>query len=188
MQHRPLAASLCLVGVALAGCASGQHAASAGPSSLPSALLSGGAGSAGPPDISPAGLHACKLIPAAVVTRVLGRLASPAYESATKLTCFYSPSAPSGIGPNVIVTVMSRSGFDAAKAFDQGASESGALRLLPASGVGDASYATMGAKGAPEYSLSAAEGGRAINIAINSTGATQQQQVRDLMTTALGNL
>ena len=173
----------------LAGCSS-PPALSGGPSALPSALsqLSGTAGSSGPPDASLAGIHACRLVPAAVVTQVLGQLASPAFESPGGLACFYYPAVPGGVGPSVIMTVTNRSAFEAEREFDQGVSQSGQIRLLPVHGIGDDAYATMLPQGEHQFELSAAKGGRAIHISVGSTNPADQQRVRDLMTTAIGNL
>ena len=121
MQHRHLAASLCLLGAAAAGCGTSQAAPAA---SHLNAILGRPAGTSGgspPADASLTGVHACKLIDATVIRSVIGPLFRAPYEVPDGLECFYEPAVPGGAGPDVIVTVMPRSGFEAAEAFDQGA-------------------------------------------------------------------
>jgi hypothetical protein len=120
MQHKHLRAGLCLLAVAAAGCdASGRAGAG-----HVHAILGGSGGlttGSGPADASVTGMHACKLVDASVIRSVIGPLFRPPYEAPSGLECFYEPAVPGGAGPAVIVTIMQRSGFEAAKSFDQGA-------------------------------------------------------------------
>ena len=129
MQHRHLAAGLCLAGVSLigaslAGCGGGSAASAAGALGAGTAASLGSAGAFGPPDASLTGIHACQLIAGPTVSSVIGRLSEPAYQTPDGLACFYRPAVPGGVGPTIIVTVLKRSGYEASKAFVQGVEES----------------------------------------------------------------
>jgi hypothetical protein len=190
MQHRHLAARLCLLSVALAGCAGGQSAASAGagPSQSAHPGLPLAAGSSGPADGSLTGVHACELIPAAARNRVLGRLNQPPFESSDGLVCFYYPAVQGGIGPDVILTVTKRSGFEAAMQFVEGAAQAGVIRFARLPGIGDDGYSVTHSQGSPQFLLGAAKAGRGVTISVASTNPVQEQRVRELMNPALARL
>lgn len=143
-QHRIAAAGSGVAALALAsclaltGCAGGQSAGSAAsrPRASAPALPSLSLPSAGPAqgDRSLSGIHACSLVPASVVTQVLGALSEP--PSGDGLLCVYNTqlSAEEG-GPSYILTVFTRSGYEAAKAFATGAAESGATQFASVAGL-----------------------------------------------------
>ena len=158
-QHRIAAAGSGVAALALAsclaltGCAGGQSASSAAsrPRASAPALPSLSLPSAGPAqgDRSLSGIHVCSLVPASVVTQVLGALSEPP-SGPDGLLCFYNTqlSAEEG-GPSYILSVFTRSGYEAAKAFATGAAESGATQFASVAGLG-----------ADAFSLSTTTGGR----------------------------
>jgi hypothetical protein len=187
-----LALASCLV---LAGCSGGQPSVSAAgrpsasaralpslslpPQSLPSA------GSV-PADSKLAGIHACSLVPASVVAQVLGSLSEPA--SGDGLLCFYNTQLSAGEGgPSYVLTVLTRSGYEAAKAFSTGVGESGAAKYASVPGLGADAYSLSTDTGGPAYSLSAAKGGLAVNVEVNDLGAGKAK-ARELVATALAHL
>jgi hypothetical protein len=195
MQHRHLAAGLCLAGVSilgagLAGCGGGPAATAAGAlGAAGSAAALGGSGDAGPPDASLTGIHACQLISSSAVSSVIGKLSEPAYQTADGLACFYEPAVPGGVGPTIIVTVLKRSGYEASKAFVQGVEESNPklANFVAIHGLGDDAFSTHSSTG-QDFNLYAASGGRAVNVSVASTTATAQRQAMTLTEDALGAL
>lgn len=189
MQHRHLAAAICIIGALAAGCGTGKNGPAAPSAAGKGRPATGGltrlGGSSAPADASLAGIHACKLIAPATVKLVIGRLFRPPYQ--TGQSCFYEPAVPGGAGPEVILTVMTRTGYEAARAFEQGASASGAIKFQTVGGLGDSAYATADT-GGPEYELSVASGGRAISISVNSTQSADEHRVMELMQDALAHL
>ena len=192
-----LALASCL---ALAGCSGGQPPVSAasrpaasgpaqpslsGPSlSIPS--LSVPSAGAAPADRSLAGIHACSLVPASVVAQVLGSLSEPA--SGEGLLCFYNTQLSAGEGgPSYILTVLTRSGYEAAKAFATGVGQSGAAKFASVTGLGADAYSLSTDSGGPAYSLSAAEGGIAVNVEVNDLGPGKAR-ARQLVAAALAHL
>jgi hypothetical protein len=96
MQHRHLAAGLCLAGVSLlsaglAGCGGAAATATGTLGAAGSAAAPGGPGNSGPPDASLAGIRACQLISGSAVSSVIGKLSEPAYQTPDGLACFYEP-------------------------------------------------------------------------------------------------
>jgi hypothetical protein len=195
MQHRHLAAGLCLAGVSLlgaglAGCGGGPAATAAGALGAAGTAASlGGPGDSGPPDASLTGIHACQLIAGPTVSSVIGKLSEPAYQTPDGLACFYEPAVPGGVGPTIIVTVLKRSGYEASKAFVQGVEESNPkmANYVPIHGLGDDAFATHSSAG-QDYDLYAASGGRAVNVSVASTTAAAQRQAMTLTKAALGAL
>src|SRR5690242_10887367 len=124
MRHHLLTGSLALVGLCfVTGCASGQAAPSAVAGSLPASSSRSLPSTAA--DSSLSGVHACGLVPASVVARVLGPLLERPYETQDGLKCFYNTATQGGGGPSYILTVATRSGFEAAKSFAEGVAQSG---------------------------------------------------------------
>jgi hypothetical protein len=188
MQHRRLAASLCLLAAAAAGCGASQAAPAARHLNAILGRPAGTSGGSPPADASLTGVHACKLIDATVIRSVIGPLFRAPYEVPDGLECFYEPAVPGGAGPDVIVTVMPRSGFEAAEAFDQGAAQAGAITFATVPGLGDSGYTTSQSNGAQHYSVSAARGGRAVGISVASTSPAAERQVMELMQAAITHL
>jgi hypothetical protein len=182
-----LALASCL---ALTGCAGGQPASSAagrpGASSptLPSLSLP----SAGPAqaDRSLSGIHACSLVPKTVVAQVLGALSEP--PSGDGLLCIYNTQLSAGEGgPSYILTVFTRSGYEASKAFGTGAAESGATQFASVTGLGADAFSLSTDSGGPSYSLSAVEGGAGVNVEVDELGPAKAK-ARELAATALAHL
>jgi hypothetical protein len=194
MQHRHLAAGLCLAGVSLlsaglAGCGGAAATATGTLGAAGSAAAPGGPGNSGPPDASLAGIRACQLISGSAVSSVIGKLSEPAYQTPDGLACFYEPAVPGGVGPTIIVTVLKRSGYEASKAFVQGVEESNPklANFTPIHGLGDDAFSTHSSAG-QDFNLYAAAGGRAVNVSVASTTATAQRQAMTLTKDALGAL
>ena len=195
-QHRIAAAGSGVAALALAsclaltGCAGGQSASSAAgrPGATAPALPSLSLPSAGPAqgDRSLSGIHACSLVPAGVVAQVLGALSEP--PSGNGLLCIYNTqlSAEEG-GPSYILTVFTRSGYEAAKAFATGAAESGATRFASVTGLGADAFSLSTDSGGPSYSLSAVEGGAGVNVEVDELGPSKAK-ARELVATALAHL
>ena len=195
MQHRHLAAGLCLAGVSLlgaslAGCGGGTAATAAGALGAAGTAASlGGSGDSRPPDASLTGIHACQLIAGPTVSSVIGKLSEPAYQTPDGLACFYEPAVPGGVGPTVIVTVLKRSGYEASKAFVQGVEESNPkmANYVAIHGLGEDAFSTHSSTG-QDFDLYAASGGRAVNVSVASTTAAAQRQAMTLTKAALAAL
>lgn len=191
MAHRVLMTCLVAVGIAVAGCGAAQGAGSAPGQALPANASQASTGNTsaasgpGPADASLAGIHACKLISASVVRSALGSLSSPPAETASGLHCLYEQAVPGGVGLSVTVTILERSGYDAAKEFTQAANGVQGTRYVPVSGIGDDAYASIGHQ---SYVLSAARGGRAISMQIDSISPAARQAAIELMRSAIVNL
>lgn len=194
MLRRFLITGLVAAGVAVAGCSATQGTGSApaqahqaGTSQPPPA----GAGSTGaasgsaPADASLSGIHACKLISASVVQSALGKLNSPPAETSSGTYCLYEQAVPGGVGFSVTMTIIERSGYDAAKEITQAANGELGTRYVPLSGIGDDAYASIGPQ---SYVLSAARGGRAISLQIDSTTPAAQRAASELIKPAITNL
>ena len=186
MPNRFIAAGLCLLGVALAGCA-GSKPAAAGPGPLgsapaasPSAAAQPGLGGA-----SLARVQACKLVPAAVVRQALGPLDGPPVENGGTI-CLYN-KAQGGSAGLVSLVVTGLSTYTFVKQADTQIAQKGTLKLQQARGIGDDAFSTLVPAG-PSYTLNAAKGQLAIAIHINSGSAADQQRVRELMVAAIGHL
>jgi hypothetical protein len=184
-----LALASCL---ALTGCAGGQPASSAAarPRASAPALPSLSPPSAGPAqgDRSLSGIHACSLVPASVVTQVLGALSEPPAAPGDGLSCFYNTqlSAEEG-GPSYILSVFTRSGYEASKAFATGAAESGATQFASVTGLGTDAFSLSTDSGGPSYSLSAVEGGVGVNVQVDELGPSKAK-ARELAASALAHL
>ena len=179
---------LCLI----TGCSGGLPVASPAHTSPPAGNPLAGnplAGSAppGPPDASLAGVHACGLVPAAVVAKVLGGLLDRPYQSPDGRDCFYQTAVPGGGGPNYILSVITRSGYEASKTFALGASETGAARLINVPGLGDEAFALTAAKG-PSYGLWAVRGGAGVSVTVNDKSSPGVRSAHELLAAALGKL
>jgi hypothetical protein len=182
-----LALAACL---AIAGCSGGQPASSAArrtggsAPALPSlSVPSAGSTTA---DRSLSGIHACSLVPASVVANVLGSLSEPA--SGDGLLCIYNTQLSAGEGgPSYILTVLTRSGYEASKAFATGAAESGATKFTSVAGLGSDAFSISNDSGGPSYSLSAVQGGVAVNVEVDDLGPGKAK-ARQLVATALAHL
>ena len=194
MPHKFLMTGLGLVaaGLAVAGCGASQATGSAptaqahpAGASQAGAVGTSAASGSGPADASLSGIHACKLISTSVVQSALGPLNSPPAEEDSGLYCLYEQAVPGGVGLSVIITIIERSGYDAAKEVTQLANGAQGTRYVQLSGIGDDAYASI----APQsYVLSAAHGGRAISMQIDSTSPAAQRAATELMKPAIANL
>jgi hypothetical protein len=191
-KHTITGAGLVLPGLALSawmaltGCAGGTQAAGpaqAGPSSPAPPAASGPAGPAGQ---TLSGIHACSLVPASVVAQALGALVQPPF-GGHGLECFYNTAVPGGAGPSYILTVVTSSGYKAAKAFAMGEAQAGTVRLATVSGLGDDAYAISSDSGAPAYTLSALAGGVGVSVYVNDLGPAEAK-TRELVAAALTHL
>jgi hypothetical protein len=195
-QHRIAAAGSGVAALALAaclaltGCAGGQSAGNAAsrPRASAPALPSLSLPSAGPAqgDRSLSGIHACSLVPKSVVAQVLGALSEP--PSGDGLLCIYNTQLSAGEGgPSYILTVFTRSGYEAAKAFATGAAESGATQFASVTDLGADAFSLSMDSGGPAYSLSAVEGGAGVNVEVDELGPAKAK-ARELAATALAHL
>jgi len=192
MGHRLLTGTLVLgLGLTFAtACAGGQPAVSplaGNPLSSPGNPLA--SSSPGVPDSSLSGMHACQLVSASVVTQVLGALLERPYETSDGLECFYNTAAPGGGGPSYILTVTTRSGYEAAKSFAEGVAESDskAERFVSARGLGDDAFSISTDSGGPDYSLWAVKGGSGVEVNVNDLGQGVAR-AHDLIAAALSRL
>jgi hypothetical protein len=197
-QHRIAAAGSGAAALALAsclaltGCAGGQSAGSAAgrPRASAPALPSLSLPPAGPAqaDRSLSGIHVCSLVPKSVVAQVLGALSEPPAAPGDGLSCFYNTqlSAEEG-GPSYILSVFTRSGYEAAKAFATGAAESGATQFASVTGLGADAFSLSTDSGGPSYSLSAVEGGVGVNVEVDELGPSKAK-ARELAAAALAHL
>lgn len=128
-------------------------------------------------------------MPASVVTRVLGPLLERPYETKDGLECFYNTAVPGGGGPSYILSVTTRSGYEAAKAFAEGVAESGSKleRFSPAHDLGDDTFSTSTDSGGPDYSLWAAKAGLGVDVSVNDLG-NGVSRAHDLVAVALSRL
>jgi hypothetical protein len=187
MGHRILTGTLVL-GLTLAtGCAGAQPAVRS-PSGNPLAgnpLTS--SSPPGPPNSSLAGLHACRLVPASVVAQVLGGLLEKPYETSDGLDCFYNTAAPGGGGPSYILTITTRSSYEAAKTFADGVAASGAEKLATIRDLGEDAFSITTDSGGPYYSLWAVKGGAGVEVDVDdiTQGVTR---AHDLVAAALSRL
>ncbi|HEX6523911.1 MAG TPA: DUF3558 family protein [Streptosporangiaceae bacterium] len=182
---------LVAAGLAVAGCGATQATGSApaqahqAGTSEAGAVGTSAAGGTGPADASLSGIHACKLISASVVRSALGTLNSPPAETRSGLYCLYEQAVPGGVGLSVTMVIIERSGYDAAKEVTRLANGAQGTRYVPLSGVGDDAFASVGPQ---SYELSAAHGGRAISMQIDSTSPAAQRAAIELMRPAIANL
>jgi hypothetical protein len=127
----------------------------------------------------------CQLISASVVRSALGTLNSPPGETSSGLYCLYEQAVPGGVGLSVTMTIIERSGYDAAKEVTQAANGVQGTRYVPMSGIGDDAFASVGRQ---DYELSAAHGGRAISMQVDSISSAAQRATMELMRSAIVNL
>lgn len=202
MRHRLLIRSFALgrlAGLAglglclITGCSGGQPALSPAPGKPAINPLAGTLPTqASPtvPDSSLAGIHACKLVPASVVSQVLGPLLERPAETSNGKDCFYNTEISAGNGgPSYILSVTTRSGYEAAKAFAEGVAESDskAERFAITHDLGDDAFSIATDTGGPDYSLWAAKAGRAVEVNVNDLGKGVPR-AHDLIATALRGL
>ena len=197
MPHKFLMAGLVAAGLALAGCGTsggtgsppGQpdqaHQANASQAPAARAGNTGAATGSEPADASLSGIHACKLITASVVRSALGALNTPPAETRSGLYCLYEQAVPGGVGLAVTMTIIERSGYDAAKEVTQAANGAQGTRYVPVSGLGDDAFGSIGQQ---SYVLSAARGGRAISMQVDSVSPAAQRSAMELMRAAIANL
>lgn len=194
MPHKFLMTGLVAAGLAVAGCGANQGTGSApaqaqqaraSQSSQANAGNASAAGGSEPADASLAGIHACKLISSSVVRSALGTLNSPPAETSSGLYCLYEQAVPGGVGLSVTMTIGERSGYDAAKTVTKYANGAQGTRYVPLSGIGDDAFASIGPQ---SYVLSAAHGGRAISMQIDSISPAAQRAAVALMRSAIANL
>ncbi len=198
MRHRRLTASLALAGLGLcfvtacggAGLPAASPAAGnpAAVPSLPTAVpsLPTALPSLGNPDKSLSGMHACKLVSASVVTQVLGSLLEEPYETPDGLECFSETAVPGGGGPTYILSITTKSGYEAAKAFAEGVAESGskAERFASAHDLGDDTFSISTQD---DYSLWVVKSGVGVEVNVNDLDKGPSRS-HDLAAAALNRL
>jgi len=128
-------------------------------------------------------VQACKLVPAAVVRQVLGPLAAPPHENGRAI-CLYT-KAKTGSLVSLVVTGLSTYTF--VKQADTQIAKKETLKLQETHGIGDDAFAALVPAG-PSYTLNAAKGKLAIAIHVDSGSAQDEQQVRELIVSAIGHL
>lgn len=146
-----------------------------------------GTAAPGPQDASLSGMHACSLVSASIVARVLGPLLDKPYETQDGLDCFYETAVPGGGGPTYILSITTRSAYEAAKAFAEGVAQSKAGLLAAAPGLGDDAFSMSTDTGAPDYSLWAVKAGVGLEVNVNDLGKGVAN-AHDLTAAALGRL
>ena len=152
--------------------------------SIPTALPS-----LGNPDQSLKGMHACKLVSASLVTAVLGHLLEKPYETQDGLECFYETAVPGGGGPTYILSITTKSGYEASKAFAEGVaqSDSKAERYAPGRGLGDDTFSISSDSGGPDYSLWTVKAGVGLEVNVNDL-SQGPARAHDLAAAALSQL
>ncbi len=189
MTHRPLAAALCLAGLALAGCGGSPPALPLG-SSHPAL----GAAAAIPPNASLAGLTACTLVSSATLRQSFGGLALPCSGNGLhgSIDLPVSAADPSDVRATVTVLIAERSDYGLARMEAlEDSSEGSRTAVTSVPGIGDSAFTITPADAQdddPEYALWAASGGRAVEIDIDSQTPSDVRAVRQMMTSALGRL
>ena len=191
-----LAVACAVACIALAGCggglpaAGGQPAGGGQPAPHPTGQLFGADTQQNwPADSSLAGVHACKLIPAATIAQMFGQLEEPPAESSDGLTCFYNTQISSAEGgPSFILSIIERSTYEAAKTIADSEAQAHLLHLAAVSGIGDEGYATSVSTGGPSYDMSAAKGGVAADILVDSVTPANEQQAEHLVALALARI
>jgi hypothetical protein len=131
-------------------------------------------------------MHACKLVAASVVTQVLGPLLEKPYETRDGLDCFYETAVQGGGGPTYILSITTKSGYDAAKAFAEGVAQGDpkAERFASGHDLGDDTFSTSTAG---DYSLWAVKSGAGIEVNVNDPGKGPSRS-RNLAAAALNRL
>ena len=127
-------------------------------------------------------MQACKLVPAAVVRQVLGPLAAPPHENGRAI-CLYT-KAKTGSLVSLVVTGLSTYTF--VKQADTQIAKKETLKLQETHGIGDDAFAALVPAG-PSYTLNAAKGKLAIAIHVDSGSAQDEQQVRELIVSAISD-
>ena len=130
-----------------------------------------------------------RLIPAATIAQMFGQLEEPPAESADGLTCFYNTQISSAEGgPSFILSIIERSTYEAAKTIADSEAQAHLLHLAAVSGIGDEGYATSVSTGGPSYDMSAAKGGVAADILVDSVTPANEQQAEHLVALALARI
>jgi hypothetical protein len=177
-------AGLAASGLALAGCGGGQPAAPAA-----GRVLAAGGPQHWPADRNLAGMHACTLIPAAVIAQTLGQLEEPPTESADGLSCFYNTRASSeNAGPSYILDILRRSLYEVAKTAAESEAKVRLIHVASVNGMGDEGFATSDTAGGPVYNLSVAKGGVAVAIQMDSVQPADEQRADRLVAAAMARL
>jgi hypothetical protein len=132
-------------------------------------------------------VRACGLVPASVVAKVLGALLERPYQSPDGRDCFYETAVPGGGGPTYILSVITRSGYEASKSFAEGVSESGAGRIVNAPGLGDDAFALTTPTG-QDYTLSAVRGGAGLSVDVDDKSSPGVRNAHALLAAALVQL
>lgn len=198
MRYRLLTGSLALAGLGLCfltGCggaglpvagpvAGNPTAVQSPPTALPSEATA--LPSLGNPDKSLSGMHACKLVAASVVTQVLGPLLEKPYETKDGLDCFYETAVQGGGGPTYILSITTKSGYDAAEAFAEGVAQGDPKAERFASGhqFGDDTFSISTES---DYSLWAVKSGVGVEVNVNDL-AKGPSHSKDLIAAALNRL
>jgi hypothetical protein len=183
-----------IAGLAVSGLASCLALAACGGGSQPAPhataqLFGAGTQQDWPPDRSLAGVHACKLIPAATIAQTLGQLEEPPAESADGLTCFYNTQISSAEGgPSFILSIIERSAYEAAKTISDSEAQAHLLRLASVTGIGDEGFATSVSTGGPSYVVRVARGGAGAEILVNSVTSANERQAERLVALALARI
>lgn len=136
-----------------------------------------------PADAALSGVHACSLIPKATVA-ALGQLDQPAAPSPDGLTCFYNLDG----GPSYIVSIMPRTQYETTKTIDTSEAQAGLVQLTSKHGLGDEGFAISSDTGGPAYEVSAAKGGRAVEVTLDSVEPANEQRADQLVAAALARL
>ena len=177
--------------LALTACGGGQPAVGGRPAPSATGQLFGAASAQQdwPADSSLAGVHACKLIPAATIARTLGQLEEPPAESADGLTCFYNTQISSAEGgPSFILSIIERSAYEAAKTIADSEAQAHLLHLASVTGIGDEGFATSVSTGGPSYVVRVARGGAGAEMLVNSVTSANEQQAERLVALALARI
>ena len=195
MGHRILSGTLILgLGLTFAtACSGGQPAVTplAGhhPSSPPGNLPASGNPLAsrppGPADRSLTGMHACQLVPANVVTQIVGQPLQRPYETSNGLQCIYNTTADGGLSYGL--ALVTRSNYLVAKEFSEASAENDkGYRFVPGHDLGDDTFSTSGAND-PYYTLWAVKGGAGVEVNVQNTGQGPAQ-AHELVAAALNQL
>lgn len=127
-------------------------------------------------------------MPASTAAQVLGALSEPASEPGDGLSCFYNTQLSAGEGgPSYILSVFTRSSYEADKAFATGVGESGAAQFASVTGLGADAFSLSTDSGGPSYSLSAVEGGAGVSVEVDELGPSKAK-ARELVAAALAHL
>ena len=170
--------------LALSGCGSGAPSVSAA-----GRVVAAVGQQQWPTDRSLTGIHACTLIPAAMIAQTLGQLEEPPTESPDGLTCFYNTRASSeSAGPSYILDIFKRSLYEVAKTAAGSEAKVRLIHLASVNDIGDEGFATSNSAGGPFYNVSAAKGGAAAAIQVDSIQPADEQHADHLVAAAIARL